>query len=108
MSKKGLAPVPGLHRVVKKDLPLAVKVTGRHLGGVAYLVSLAAERGGSAAGVSAMFNRDGSLEGVYIASEKGDVWVNPGDYVYLMPSDTEISVSNAETYEAQFRALQSL
>ncbi|SHT54475.1 Uncharacterised protein [Mycobacteroides abscessus subsp. abscessus] len=109
MSKKDITPVPGLHRVEeitvnRKKLPLAVKVTGRHLGAVNYLVSLAAERGNKLATVTTLFNANGSLNSVVIAGIGGRVHrVKAGDYVFLNHGEDHIRTDTAEFYESYYK-----
>lgn len=106
MSKKAITPVPGLHRAEEKDhhvkLPLATKVTGRNLGAVNYLVSLAAERAGQPASTTAVFNKNGSLDRVIVHAPPRVIVLTAGDYVYLNHNEDRIRHSEGEYYDGRY------
>ena len=105
MSKQKIARTPGLQRVVDKELPLAVKVTGHHLGAVTYLVSLAAERRETRAAMSTFFNDDGSLAHIAVTDGTGSFEAKPGYYLVLPPDDVSISVMDEATYRELLRPI---
>lgn len=108
MSKKEITPVPGLHRVQEREvntakLPLAVKVTGRHVAAIGYLVSLAAERSRSRASISTVFKDNGALEVVYIYTPTRQLEVRPGQYVFLNHDEDRVRISDAEFYDGFYK-----
>ena len=108
MSKKAITHVPGLHRVEervpnKSKQPLVTKVTGRHLGAVNYLVSLAAERGGHRAIASSRFNDNGSLHSVTITEPGRVLHFNAGDYMFLNHDENAVRLCDAEFYESHYK-----
>lgn len=107
MSKKDITPVPGLHRVEertpnRKKMPLAVKVTGRHIGAVAYLVSLASERSKQPAYVVSVFSPTGSLERLVIQTPARHLIAKPGEYVFLNHDEDRVRIDTAEFYESHY------
>lgn len=101
---------PGLRRVEEKyptppAVPnLATKVTGRNLAALSLIISLEAERRGVRLGVTAVFNTDGSLEGILVHDEEqGDVLLTPGQYVVLLHDAEQASVVDESLYRHLFR-----
>lgn len=100
MSKSNLFDQPGVEQMIPgKELPVAVKVTGRNMHAVSLLVSVAGEQTGVRTAVSAFFESDGSLDHVKLTAPGYDQDVPAGDYLVLSDDKTTIVVTDKETYE---------
>ncbi|AGT12657.1 hypothetical protein J4T94_gp130 [Mycobacterium phage Krypton555] len=100
MSKSNLFDQPGVEQMIPgKELPVAVKVTGRNMHAVSLLVSVAGEQTGVRTAVSAFFESDGSLDHVKLTAPGYDQDVEAGDYLVLSDDKTTIVVTDQETYE---------
>ncbi|UVF61226.1 hypothetical protein SEA_DUNCANSLEG_50 [Mycobacterium phage DuncansLeg] len=100
MSKSNIFDQPGVEQMIPgKELPVAVKVTGRNMHAVSLLVSVAGEQTGVRTAVSAFFESDGSLDHVKLTAPGHDQDVPAGDYLVLSDDKTTIVVTDKETYE---------
>ncbi|OYN81710.1 hypothetical protein [Mycolicibacterium sphagni] len=101
MSKKSLFNQPGVEQLVPgRDLPVAVKVTGRNLHAVGLLVSVSSETVKGRSGLGVHFEDDGSLSHILLVSDGTEqLRVNAGEYLLMGPDKAAIIAASKAEYE---------
>ena len=90
---------PGVEKLTDRELPVAVKVTGRNIGAVSLLVSAAAEASGEEAAIGVLFAEDGALRAVTISSRSsGDATARPGEYLLLAEGSDALMIADEAAY----------
>lgn len=100
MSKNNLFNQPGIEQIIPgRELPVAVKVTGRNIHAVSLIASVAGETNNVRTAVSAFFESDGSLSHVRLTEPGADHDVKAGEYLVLSEDKSTILIADQASYD---------
>ncbi len=109
MSKHNLFNQPGIEQLIPgRELPVAVKVTGRNMHAVSLLASVTSEKNKARSGLAVCFEDDGSLGWVTYKDAQVSIDLEPGDYLVLADDRSTVLVMDEQGLELARVALPLL